>query len=250
MTMITLQLLQIVLLFIVLLLLMGPNRLRQRNTKTKGERAIVLDTCALIDGRIEDLVQTGFIDCPLIIPQFVIDELQFLADGQDSQKRARARFGLDVAHNLQQNQLGVRVVLHHDTISEASETDAKLVKLAMKEQALLYTTDYNLNKVAKISGVKVLNVHELAGALRVVALPGETRQIKIIQKGSAKGQGVGYLEDGTMVVVDNAANKIGEKIIVTITRVHQTDAGKMIFGTHGNSPTTSKRRVAASSKAA
>ncbi len=229
--MITLQLLQIGLLVTLIILILGPRKTWMHGTKKgKTTSSIVLDTCALIDGRIEDLVRIGFIEGRLIIPQFVINELQQLADGGDSQKRARARFGLDVVRNLQQESLN-EVFIHQGEYPREPDIDAKLVHLASDEKAALYTTDYNLNKVAKIAGVKVLNVHELAGVLRVVALPGETRQIKIVQKGNAKGQGVGYLEDGTMVVVDGAANLIGKKVNLTVTRIHQTDAGKMIFGT-------------------
>ncbi len=194
-------------------------------------RKIILDSCALIDGRIVELVKTGFITDELIVPQFILNELQLLADGNDSHKRERARFGLDVAHELQDTAFAAPVVIDHTLFPDTPATDDKLIQLAKKMEAFLYTTDYNLSKVGSIEGVAMLNVNELAQALRPVALPGESLRIKILQKGSNPSQGVGYLEDGTMIVVEGGARYAGKAPVeVTVTRMHQTVAGKMVFG--------------------
>jgi uncharacterized protein YacL len=200
---------------------------KNRNTKSTGPETI-LDTCALIDGRILELANNSFMSGPLIIPQFILGELQHLADGSDAHKRERARFGLEVVQQLQAN-TSVSVLVDNTEYPEIKEVDDKLVALAQKRQARLYTTDYNLNKVADIKGVTVLNVNELAQHLRPLALPGEAKTITIVQKGSNKNQGVGYLDDGTMVVVDGAAKSVGKSVKVEVTRTHQTVAGKMIF---------------------
>lgn len=192
-------------------------------------RKIILDSCALIDGRIVEVVNSRFVADELVIPQFIINELQLLADGNDSHKRERARFGLDIAHQLQ-DAAPTTVAIDRSVFTEAKATDDKLILLAKKLRGTLCTTDYNLGKVAAVEGIHVLNVNELAQALRPVALPGETLKIKIIQKGSNRDQGVGYLEDGTMIVVDGAARHIGKLMPVTVTRMHQTVAGKMVFG--------------------
>ena len=196
---------------------------------SKGGVGVVMDTSAIIDGRIGELVNSGFMPDRLIIPRFVVAELQMLADGNDPHKRERARFGLDMVKQLQDSP-NCEVIMDRSEFPDIQEVDDKLVHLAKQEGARLYTTDYNLNKVADIEGVTVLNVNELAQVLRPVVLPGETRQVKIIQKGSSPKQGVGYLEDGTMVVVDNAANKIGQNVSVTFSKTFQTQAGKMLFG--------------------
>jgi len=193
------------------------------------QQKIILDSCALIDGRIVQIVSSGFVRSELIIPQFILNELQLLADGSDSHKRERARFGLDIAHQLQDTP-NIRVAVDRTVFADTPATDDKLVLLARKLRAQLYTTDYNLAKVAAVEGVKVLNVNELAQNLRPITLPGESLNIKIIQKGSNHGQGVGYLDDGTMIVVDGALRYVGKTIPVTVTRMHQTLAGKMVFG--------------------
>ena len=189
---------------------------------------MILDSCALIDGRIVDLAQAGFTPETLILPSFIVRELQQLADGNDSQKRERARFGLDIANELKALST-VTVVVDRREIEDVQQTDDKLIVLARQTGALLYTTDFNLAKVAEVEGVKVLNVNELAQKLKPNVLPGETMTIKIIQKGSGRGQGVGYAEDGTMVVVDQADRLIGKDLEVTVDRMHNTFAGKMIF---------------------
>ena len=205
-----------------------------------NKRKIILDSCALIDGRIVDLVRTGFLADELVIPKFILHELQLLADGNDTHKRERARFGLEIAAELQEYSWA-KVRIDESTFPGA--TDDKLVKLAKKIRGVLCTTDYNLNKVATVEGVKVLNVHELAQVLRPATLPGETVEIKIIQRGSNPEQGVGYLDDGTMVVVDGAAKSIGATIIASVDRMHQTVAGKMIFAhKDGSKPATPKQQ--------
>ena len=188
---------------------------------------MVLDTCALIDGRIVELTKLGFVPEELIVPEFVLHELQMLADGNDSHKRERARFGLDVVKELQED--SNTTVIIDRSITTNQPTDDKLVALAKKLGVGLYTTDYNLNKVADIEGVLVLNVNELAQQLRPTALPGERKIVKILQKGSNPKQGVGYLDDGTMVVVDDAASQVNKMVEVEVTRIHQTMAGKMLF---------------------
>jgi uncharacterized protein YacL len=201
--------------------------LPKKINKSSYERLVLLDSCALIDGRVVELAKAGFVPGKLAVPEFIVAELQLLADGNDSHKRERARFGLEVVQQLQ-SELGASLQIERQHI-EANSTDEKLVKLAKKIGADLFTTDFNLNQVASIEGVRVLNVNELAHALRPVALPGDTFEVKVLQVGSNREQGVGYLEDGTMIVIDNARKDIGKKIRVHITRTHQTVAGKMLF---------------------
>lgn len=198
------------------------------------KRRIILDSCALIDGRIVELVKNGFIADQLVIPQFILNELQLLADGNDSHKRERARFGLDIAHELQDTAFNANVIIERTAFPDVPTTDDKLIHLAKKMEAYLYTTDYNLAKVAAIEAVGILNVNELSQAIRPIALPGETLKIKIVQKGSNPNQGVGYLDDGTMIVVEGAARFAGKPVDVTVTRMHQTVAGKMVFGQIAN----------------
>lgn len=219
---------QIALLATILGLLLRHQRQPITTTKPKS-RKMILDTCALIDGRIIELTKLGFVPDELIVPEFIVHELQLLADGNDAHKRERARYGLDVVKELQGSENATVVIDHSDTSHQP--TDDKLVALASRLKAGLYTTDYNLNKVADIKGVKVLNVNELAQQLRPTALPGEKKTVKILQKGSNPKQGVGYLDDGTMIVVDDAANQINRIIEVEVTRIHQTMAGKMLFAT-------------------
>ncbi len=192
------------------------------------KRTVLLDSCALIDGRIVELARSGFVPDNLVVPEFILRELQLLADGNDSHKRERARFGLDVVKELQANKFST-IIIERNPIQNKAKTDDKLLELAKINNADLYTTDYNLIKLAEIEGVRVLNVNELAQQLRTVALPGERITMKIMQKGSNPKQGVGYLDDGTMVVVDGAARHIGKTVNVEVSKVHQTVAGKMIF---------------------
>jgi uncharacterized protein YacL len=203
------------------------NPFKRKNTNRTGQ-TVVLDTCALIDGRILAIAKAGFVPHQIVVPQFVIAELQHLADVGDSQKRERARFGLDVIRELQDMRMCV-VSIAREQFKHIQEVDDKLIALAKQYGAMLYTTDYNLNKVAQIEGVTVLNVNELAQALRPPHLPGEQTEIKITQVGQDKTQGVGYLEDGTMVVVEHASKLVGRRVRVEFSRILQTQAGKMMF---------------------
>lgn len=203
--------------------------LKQQKAVTRpAGKKVVLDTCALIDGRIVDIAQAGFVPSQLIIPRPVVRELQFLADQADPTKRERARFGLDVINRLQQLKgVEVQIVAH-----ESKElVDEQLLEVAKQYGAQLYTTDYNLNKVAQVEGVSVLNVNELAQAIRSQYIPGEKATIKLVQAGQNPQQAVGYLDDGTMIVVENAKHLMGKSVQVEFTRVLQTQAGKMMFAT-------------------
>lgn len=202
--------------------------------KNKQTRKMIVDSCGLIDGRIVELASAGFTPSEIIIPQFILRELQMLADGNDSYKRERARFGLDVARKLQTINT-TNVIVNRENFPNIKTTDDKLVLLARKLSADLYTIDYNLNKVASVEGVRVLNINELALSLRPHVLPGEKKKVKIVQKGSGRGQGVGYLDDGTMVVVENASRLVGKTVEVEASRYHQTESGKMIFATQASS---------------
>jgi uncharacterized protein YacL len=198
------------------------------HTSGKLKNQVVIDTSGLIDGRLVDIVQSGFVPQRIIVPQFVVAELQLLADQGDSFKRERARYGLEVVRRLQDLRQ-TDVVIRPGMARGIKEVDDKLVALAKKLGAMLYTTDFNLNQVAQIEGVRVLNVNELAQALRAMHLPGEKTEIKITSVGQDRTQGVGYLEDGTMVVVEHAGNKVGQKVYVEFSRMLQTQAGKMMF---------------------
>lgn len=224
---IVIDLIQILLLGVIVYLLFNNRKPIKTNGSSKN-RKLILDSCGLIDGRIIELSAAGFIKSELVVPEFIVKELQTLADGNDSHKRARARFGLDMIKQLKEDE-NMDLSISREEFAETKKTDDKLVLLAKKLGADLYTTDYNLNKVADVEDVKVLNVNELALSLRPPALPGEIKKIKIIQKGSGRGQGVGYLEDGTMVVVENALRLNGKTVSVEIERYHQTESGKMIF---------------------
>lgn len=206
----------------------------QNDVGQKLKNQMVVDTSGLIDGRLVEIVSSGFVPQRLIIPQFVVAELQFLADQGDAYKRERARYGLDVVRRLQ-DMRQTEVVIKPGMARGIKEVDDKLVALAKKQGAMLYTTDFNLNQVAQIEGVRVLNVNELAQGLRAMHLPGERADIKITQIGQDRTQGVGYLEDGTMVVVEQAAKKLNQHVQVEFTRMLQTQAGKMMFATlHGS----------------
>lgn len=188
----------------------------------------ILDTSVIIDGRIADICETGFIEGTLIIPRFVLRELQQVADSSDTLKRNRGRRGLDVLNRIQKK-VSIDVQIHETDFPDVREVDAKLVKLGRILEAKVMTNDYNLNKVAELEGVTVLNINELSEALKPVVLPGEELTIRIIKEGKEPRQGVAYLDDGTMVVIDNGKNRIGEKVDVTVTSVLQTTAGRMIF---------------------
>ena len=191
-------------------------------------RAALVDTSALIDGRLLDLAGTGFLDLELIVPEFVLRELQHIADAADTLRRGRGRRGLDILKGLSASPR-VRVHILADDPPGIADVDLKLVELAVRRGAALITTDFNLNKVAAIRGVPVLNVNDLAHALRPVVLPGEALSVAIVKEGKEPGQGVAYLEDGTMVVVDLARTLVGQKVDVIVTSAIQTAAGKMFF---------------------
>ncbi|HUC20777.1 MAG TPA: TRAM domain-containing protein [Candidatus Polarisedimenticolaceae bacterium] len=187
----------------------------------------LVDTSVIIDGRIVDIAKAGFAPGKLLVPRFVLAELQLIADSGDAMKRGRGRRGLEMLHSMRE--LGVDLEIIEDDYDDIKEVDAKLVRLGRKLDVNVLTTDYNLNRVASIEGVRVLNINELANAVRPVILPGEHMFTKIVQPGKEKGQGVGYLADGTMIVVDASERLIGQEVEVEITRVFQTVAGKMLF---------------------
>ena len=192
------------------------------------ENLKILDTSVIIDGRIADVCETGFLEGVFILPQFILQELQHIADSPDSMKRARGRRGLDILHRIQKmSRITVRIV--DEDFPNIKEVDAKLVALAKILNAKVITNDFNLNKVAELQGVPVLNVNELANSLKPVVLPGETMRVFILKEGKEYNQGVAYLDDGTMVVVENARRFIGKNAEVTVTSVLQTTAGRMIF---------------------
>ncbi|HYX30364.1 MAG TPA: TRAM domain-containing protein [Pyrinomonadaceae bacterium] len=189
----------------------------------------ILDTSVIIDGRIADVAETGFLTGTLIIPQFILRELQQVADSPDSSKRQRGRRGLDMLNRLQNNaSLDIQIV--ETDFPAVREVDLKLIELGRQLDAVIVTNDFNLNKVAQLRGVNVLNINELANALKPVVLPGEAMRVFILKEGKEYNQGVAYLDDGTMVVVDNARRLIGKNADIAVTSVLQTTAGKMIFG--------------------
>jgi uncharacterized protein YacL len=189
----------------------------------------ILDTSVIIDGRIADIADTGFLDGVVVIPQFVLRELQLVADSADSLKRNRGRRGLDILQRIQKI-VNVSVQIVEDDFPTVREVDLKLIELAKVYEAKIITNDFNLNKVAQLQGVEVLNINELANALKPIVLPGETMRVFILKEGKEYNQGVAYLDDGTMVVVDNARKLIGKNVDIAVTSVLQTTAGKMIFG--------------------
>jgi uncharacterized protein YacL len=205
----------------------------------KGARPVVLDTSVIIDGRIADICDTGIIDTKLIVPRFVLQELQGIADSSDKIKRNRGRRGLDVLKRMQTNNR-VELQMHEANLAELREVhkvDERLVVLAKVLGARVVTNDFNLNKIAQLQGVEVINLNELANALKLVALPGEALPVRIVKQGDQIGQGVGYLDDGTMVVVEQGRSSIGQEVNITVTSVLQTPAGRMIFGRIDGKPT-------------
>jgi uncharacterized protein YacL len=188
----------------------------------------VLDTSVIIDGRIFDICKTGFIEGPLVIPSFVLEELRHIADSSDVLKRNRGRRGLDILNRIQK-ELDIAVDIYEKDFDDIAEVDSKLLKVAQILNGKVITNDYNLNKVAEFQGVAVLNINELANAVKPVVLPGEEMVVQIIKDGKEMGQGVAYLDDGTMIVVDGGKKHVGETIGVLVTSVLQTAAGRMIF---------------------
>jgi uncharacterized protein YacL len=200
----------------------GSEKLSKRSAK-------VLDTSVIIDGRIADIAETGFLDGIIVIPNFVLRELQLVADSADSLKRNRGRRGLDILQRVQKI-ASLQVMIVDDDFPAVREVDLKLIELAKVYEAKIITNDFNLNKVAQLQGVEVLNINELANSLKPIVLPGEMMKVFILKEGKEYNQGVAYLDDGTMVVVDNARKMIGKTIDIAVTSVLQTTAGKMIFG--------------------
>lgn len=200
---------------------------------TNRHNEIVVDTSAIIDGRIADIARTGFIPGKLVVPRFVLAELQNIADSDDQMRRGRGRRGLEVLNTIRHS-TNTFVEITDEDFPNIKEVDAKLVAMAKKRGTDILTTDYNLNRVARIEGVRVLNINELANAIRPVVLPGEIMNVKVVQKGKEKNQGVGYLPDGTMIVVEGGDKLIGKEVETEVTRFFQTEAGKMIFAVPTN----------------
>jgi uncharacterized protein YacL len=196
--------------------------------QTRPENLLLLDTSVIVDGRIADLVEANFIEGTIVVPQFVLHELQRIADSNDPVIRARGRRGLEMLTRLQQDKRN-EVKIHDADFPEEAEVDAKLVRLARATGAKLYTNDYNLGKVAELQSVPYVNLNELANALKPVVLPGETFTLRVVREGKDKGQGVGYLNDGTMVVINNAQSMIGQQVTVKVLSLLQTGAGVIIF---------------------
>jgi len=219
--------------------------------ETKGARPLLLDTSAIIDGRIADISETKILESEIIVPRFVLAELQTIADSQDKLKRNRGRRGLDILHRLQKTEhLAIRILeAQVPTVSAAVDVDAKLVALALHLDGRIITNDYNLNKVAQLRGIDVININDLANAVKPILLPGEMLSVKILKPGEETGQGVGYLEDGTMVVAEQARDHIGKQVTITVTSVLQTSAGRMIFGKVDADKTLTKRETRGSGKA-
>ena len=201
-----------------------------RGMSRSGQSSKILDTSVIIDGRIADIVATGFLGGVLVIPEFVLQELQHIADSSDSTRRVRGRRGLDVIKRLQQEKL-VEVRIDRQDFENLNDVDAKLVALALRLNAKIMTNDYNLAKVAEVQGIRVLNINQLANALKPVVLPGEVLRLQILKEGKEHGQGIAYLEDGTMVVVENASRHLGKEVDVSVTSILQTTAGRLIFTT-------------------
>ncbi|TDF91428.1 PIN/TRAM domain-containing protein [Paenibacillus piri] len=215
--------------FIVLLSKGRSSKERSAAGEIKGfEEHKILDTSVIIDGRIADICKTGFIEGTLVIPEFVLEELQHIADSSDLLKRNRGRRGLDILNKIQK-ELDVKVLIYEGDFEEISEVDSKLVKLAKVLQGKVITNDFNLNKVCELQGVSVLNINDLANAVKPVVLPGEEILVQVIKDGKEHGQGVAYLDDGTMIVVEGGRDFIGMTLDVLVTSVLQTSAGRMIF---------------------
>jgi uncharacterized protein YacL len=207
--------------------LLGLKGLLQQPGAKQFIRPKILDTSVIIDGRLGDVVATGFVEGDLIVPGFVLEELQSIADSTDPGRRARGRRGLDTVHSLQEAHSHVSII--ERDFPNITEVDAKLIRLAKEIKGILVTTDYNLNKVSQIQGVEVLNVNDLANTLKAIVMPGEMMHLRVLREGKEEDQGVGYLDDGTMVVIEGGRRRIGEEVDVEVTSVLQNPSGKMIF---------------------
>jgi uncharacterized protein YacL len=222
----------IIIVFSYIGIALGSKKINEVNffkDKVKGNEDIrILDTSVIIEGRIADICDSGFIEGNLIVPRFVLNELQLIADSSDSMKRLRGRRGLDILNHLQKNSHVNIEIVDYD-FPKIKGVDGKLVALAKQLDGKLITNDYNLNKIAELQGIRVLNINELANAMKPVVLPGEQMTVKIVREGKEIGQGVAYLDDGTMIIVDNAQKLVNMNVKVTVTSVLQTTAGRMIF---------------------
>ncbi len=215
--------------------------------ETKGARPLILDTSVIVDGRIADIANTRILESELVVPRFVLQELQTIADSSDKLKRVRGRRGLDMLNKLQSNdKIEIRLLDTMPTRTAPNAgVDEMLIDLALLLNGKVVTNDYNLNKIAQLRGVSVININDLANALKPVVLPGETLAVKVIKPGEEVGQGVGYLDDGTMVVAEGARDRLGEVVDLTVTSVLQTSAGRMIFGRLDGVPVPERRRFKA-----
>ena len=209
-----------------------PTRIRRQNNKKKKEipyvNPILVDTSSLIDGRVADVVESGFLYGTLVVPRFILSELQHIADASNALRRGKGRRGLGILEKMKKSKQ-VKTIIYSGDDPQGKNIDEKLLNLAKTLKGKILTTDFNLNKVATVSGIKILNINELVNQLKTTLLPGEQLQVKVIQEGKEKTQGVGYLNDGTMIVVEGGAGKIGKIISTTVLRVLQTAAGRMIF---------------------
>lgn len=207
----------------------SASKQRSQQQRVAAAETKILDTSVIIDGRIADVAEAGFITGPMIVPKFIIKELQHIADSSEPIKRVRGRRGLDVLKRMQKDIPNVSIKITNHDFPNIKEADLKLVELAKRLRGIIITNDFNLNKVAGLQNVKVLNLNQLSNALKPVVLPGETMHIHVVKEGKEENQGVGYLEDGTMVVVDDARKFLGDQIDVSVTSVLQTPTGRMIF---------------------
>ena len=206
-----------------------PNPVRRRDKEnSKWVNPMVVDTSALIDGRILDIVESGFLFGTLVVPNFILLELQHIADSSQGLKRGRGRRGLDILESIKKSK-NVKTIIYDTGQSTLKNIDEKLLKLAMNWKAKIITTDFNLNKVASVSGVKILNVNELSNMIKMPLIPGEEVKVKVVAQGKERNQGVAYLPDGTMIVVEEGAGYFGKEVTATVSRVLQTAAGRMIF---------------------
>jgi len=206
----------------------GKSNKSSGGEKWEHEKSILIDTSVIIDGRIVDIARTGFLPGSLVIPRFVLNELQYIADSAENLRRQRGRRGMEVLSELQKER-SIKTTIADIDVEGVREVDEKLVMLGRQMNAPILTNDFNLNRVAELQGVRVLNINELANAVKSILLPGEGLHVRVIQEGKESGQGVGYLEDGTMVVIEDGRKYIGKEINVAVTKVLQTAAGRMIF---------------------
>ncbi len=213
----------------------------KKPSKTNEKSQILVDTSAIIDGRIADIAKTGFVPGKLLVPRFVLAELQNIADSEDSMRRSRGRRGLEMLNLIRENPAVELDIIEEDPL-DVKEVDHKLVRIARDYGTDILTTDYNLNRVATIEQVKVLNINELANAIKAVVIPGEEMRVKVVQKGKEKNQGLAYLEDGTMIVVEKGDKLLGKEVVVEVTRIFQTVAGKMIFAVEQGSKRPARPR--------